>query len=136
MTETFTVTLRGYDRFEVERVFTEVDEALASGSETARAAALEALRKAQFIVVLRGYDIEQVDRAVRERLGGEPSPSPVSPVSFTVVLRGYDMTEVDRVLAQADEARAALTNATFRVRLRGYDRGQVDREIQRRLQES
>jgi DivIVA domain-containing protein len=144
MMETFPVTLRGYDRFEVDRVFAEVDEALASGSETAQAAARETLRNAQFVAVLRGYAIDQVDLAVQDRLrrlGGEDA----APVSFTVVLRGYDMAEVDRLLSQADAAldpggaslrpaaRAALTSAAIRVRLRGYSREQVDREIRRRL---
>jgi hypothetical protein len=149
MTETFTVVLRGYDRSEVDQMLADVDEALTTGSEIARAGALETLRKTRFSRVLRGYAVEEVDGAVQDRLrrlGGEPEP-PRPPVSFTVVLRGYDMAEVDRLLSQADEAqastsgslrasaRAALTTAVFGERLRGYSREQVDREIQRRLED-
>jgi hypothetical protein len=148
MTETFTIALRGYDRFEVDQVLRYVDEALASDSVAAREAALARLRTARFVPVLRGYAIDEVDRGVQQRLrrlGGEPEPPP-TPVEFTVVLRGYDMTEVDGLLSRADEAqasaseslratvRAALAGATFRQKFRGYSREQVDREIQRRLQ--
>lgn len=159
MTETFTVVLRGYDRFQVEQVLAEADEALASGSETARAAISETLQKTRFGASLRGYAINEVDRAVQQRLrrlGGEQEPPPASsaapkptpgPTEFVVVLRGYEMTEVDRLLSQADEAqasasdslragaRAALKAAAFRQRFRGYSREQVDREIHRRLQD-
>jgi hypothetical protein len=90
MTETFTVALRGYDRFEVDQVLRDVDEALGSDSVAAQAAAVAKLRMAQFSPVLRGYAIDEVDRAVQQRLrrlGGEPEPPP-TPVEFTVVLRG------------------------------------------------
>jgi hypothetical protein len=147
MTGTFTIVLRGYDRSEVEKVLQEVDEALASGSEATQASALATLRTTQFSPALRGYAIDEVDRAVRQRLGrlgGAPEPPP-TPVEFTVMLRGYDTAEVDRLLSRADEAeasaseslraaaRAALATAAFRQRLRGYSRDQVDNEIQRRL---
>lgn len=143
----FTVALRGYDRAEVDRVLGAADAALASGGETARAAAGAALRAARFPERLRGYARAEVDRAVADRLrrlGGAPPPPPPPAAAgpgFTIVLRGYDMTEVDRALAAADaalaagdtSARAALREVRFRERLRGYARAEVDGAIADRL---
>ena len=145
MTDDFTIVLRGYDMPAVDRVLAQADEALASGSETARTAARTALETVAFTVELRGYDRDAVDSAVEARLvrlGGTPRPV-ARRQTFRVVLRGYDRGEVDRLLAIADQAtpptsetvRTALANASFSRRVRGYDRDQVDQEVARRLQE-
>jgi hypothetical protein len=68
MSSPFMIALRGYDIKEVDGVLAQADEALASGSETRRASAREALRAANFRVRLRGYDRGAVDEAVRDRL--------------------------------------------------------------------
>jgi catechol 2,3-dioxygenase-like lactoylglutathione lyase family enzyme len=68
MAETFTVVLRGYDRFQVDQVLSDVDDGLASGSETAQAAARETLRTIRFSQVLRGYASDEVDREIQRRL--------------------------------------------------------------------
>ncbi|WBB75376.1 hypothetical protein O7602_07635 [Micromonospora sp. WMMD1128] len=65
---------------------------------------------------------------------------------FVVTLRGYDMRQVERLLARADEALAAdsqatrasardtLRTATLRRALRGYARRDVDSAIAERRQ--
>jgi DivIVA domain-containing protein len=67
-TPEFTIALRGYDRAQVEEAVARADEALASGSETARASARDLLRNADFGQALRGYDIAEVDQAIKLRL--------------------------------------------------------------------
>ncbi|GLZ00374.1 hypothetical protein [Actinoplanes sp. NBRC 103695] len=67
MSHAFTVVLRGYDRTQVDRLVSQADQALASGSETARLAALQTLNGAKPGVSLRGYDRAEVDRALNQR---------------------------------------------------------------------
>ncbi|MEU5671989.1 hypothetical protein ACGF3C_33030 [Micromonospora sp. NPDC047762] len=64
----FVVTLRGYDMRQVESLFAEVDEAVASDSAVLRAAARDALRATTLRRRLRGYACRAVDDAVAERL--------------------------------------------------------------------
>jgi hypothetical protein len=52
----------------VDHVLAQADDAMASGSETLRAAARSALEGVQFEQRLRGYARHEVDRAVKERL--------------------------------------------------------------------
>lgn len=159
MTVEFAVALRGYDRFKVDEILGLADDALASESAAARAAARAALTDRDITIVLRGYDMAAVDAAFDQRLrlldSGEvvesvapaaaPDPPAVAGQRFTVVLRGYDRTAVDAVLAQADAAvtsdsdvaraaaRDALRSAAFPIVWRGYDRGQTDRHLENRL---
>nr|MDT0663515.1 DivIVA domain-containing protein [Micromonospora sp. DSM 115978] len=63
----FTIVLRGYDIAEVDRVLTQADEAVSSGSDSLRSAAREVLRDTNFRMRLRGYDRSQVDEAIRDR---------------------------------------------------------------------
>ncbi len=60
-----------------------------------------------FFIVLRGYDIAEVDRALEAARQALASGSAVA--------RG--------------EARAALAGAQFPVKLRGYDRAEVDQAV-------
>ena len=60
----FMIALRGYDITEVDTLVQQAYEALASGSETTRAAARQALRAASFRQRIRGYARTEVDRAV------------------------------------------------------------------------
>lgn len=64
----FVVALRGYDMRQVEGLFAEVDEALAADSAVLRAAARDALRAATLRRRLRGYEVQQVDAAIDERI--------------------------------------------------------------------
>ena len=133
MSQAFTVVLRGYDRSQVDRLLTQADQALASGSETARLAALQALNGPMPGVSFRGYDRDEVDRALKlrrdqlaaatpfqpsaggsDRLGGaQLGDRPLSPAArpdppeFTIVLRGYAVPEVDSLFTQADDALAS-----------------------------
>ncbi|MDG4833581.1 DivIVA domain-containing protein [Solwaraspora sp. WMMD1047] len=68
MSSPFMIALRGYDIKEVDGVLAQADEALASGSESLRASAREALQSAAFRTRLRGYDRREVDDAMRDRL--------------------------------------------------------------------
>ncbi|GAA2714680.1 MULTISPECIES: hypothetical protein [Actinoplanes] len=61
----FLVVLRGYDRFAVDKLFTQAQDAVSSGSQLARTAARDALTGAEFGASLRGYDRAQVDLAVK-----------------------------------------------------------------------
>jgi len=138
----FVIALRGYERTEVEEVLARADAAIASDSETMRAAARAELSTVEFTVCLRGYDTREVGRAVAARLlrlGGTPPPPAEPP--FLIALRGYDITQVDAFLARAHEAlasgsetarataRQALRTASFRQRIRGYARAEVDRAV-------
>ena len=60
----FMIALRGYDIAEVDTAIRQAYEALASGSETTRAAARQTLRGASFRQRIRGYARAEVDRAV------------------------------------------------------------------------
>lgn len=63
----FTVSLRGYDVRAVDRLIAVGREALASGDPARRLAAraeLERARAAGLLVALRGYQIDQVERAL------------------------------------------------------------------------
>ncbi|SNT49374.1 hypothetical protein SAMN05421812_107198 [Asanoa hainanensis] len=68
MTNSFLIALRGYDIGQVDDALAMADQALASGSESARAEAGRTLRSLSFRTRLRGYARHQVDRAVRDRL--------------------------------------------------------------------
>jgi DivIVA domain-containing protein len=59
---------RGYDIAEVDALIRQTDLALASGRETVRASARQALRSATFHRRLRGYGRRQVKRFVEQRL--------------------------------------------------------------------
>ncbi len=85
-----------------------------------------------FTIVLRGYDMGQVDQyvmAARTAPAGTAVPVP----AWTIRMRGYERTQVDAFVrsgAAGDvppapgPASAAFTNV-----LRGYDRAQVDRYV-------
>lgn len=153
MTSDFIVVLRGYDRGQVDRLFAQTDEALASSNAALRASAQKLLQSPDLVVVLRGYARGQVDDAIRNRLGAlgsttaldTPPHFPASS-SFVVVLRGYDMAQVDDTFGQVEAAtrsdnafaraavRDALRASEFRVRIRGYDRSQVDHAVQQAVQ--
>jgi len=62
------IALRGYDMRQVDALLAQADVALASDSETLRASARDALRKATFNQRLRGYARREVDAAVLQRL--------------------------------------------------------------------
>ncbi|WFE41388.1 hypothetical protein [Micromonospora sp. WMMD998] len=152
----FVVTLRGYDMRQVEDLFARADEALAADSPVSRASARDTLRTADLRLRLRGYAVREVDDALAQRLRalacGAPNESvpersaTVAPLPFTVTVGGYDMRQVESLLAQADEALAAdsqatrasardtLRTATLRRALRGYARRDVDAAITERLQ--
>jgi hypothetical protein len=68
MAHAFMIALRGYDMNQVEQVVTQAEHALASGNETARASARQALTDANFTGRLRGYARVEVDRAVEQLL--------------------------------------------------------------------
>ncbi|GAA3749917.1 hypothetical protein GCM10022225_37750 [Plantactinospora mayteni] len=55
------MSLRGYDRDEVDELIRRGNDALASGSPAERAAVAEQLRRPVFTVRLRGYDRTQVE---------------------------------------------------------------------------
>ncbi|RKN48266.1 DivIVA domain-containing protein [Micromonospora endolithica] len=146
----FPVMLRGYDRREVDSIFTPAIAALAATDPRVRAEAAAALRRANPTVALRGYGRAQVDSAITRIVGQlEGPPGPVAdsrppgepdPVAeFAVALRGYDTAAVDRLVDQVcralasesaiarAEAATAIRAATFTTGLRGYDKRQVDR---------
>lgn len=142
-----TVVLRGYARHEVDAAIARAEQALADGSEAARAAAAEELGRTSFSSTWRGYDREDVDgemRRLRAVLTGREVAAEGGALDFTMVLRGYERIAVERLIAQAAAAQAsgsgteraaareALANPTFTPVLRGYHPGQVDREIARR----
>lgn len=62
------VVLRGYDTTEVDELLRLADAALASGRETDRAVARQALRSVEFRRRPRGYAKRQVRRVVKQRL--------------------------------------------------------------------
>jgi hypothetical protein len=68
----FMVSLRGYDRSEVEALFTKVDAVLAAADENALAEARTLLASARFTIVMRGYDRGAVDTAIAESLAALP----------------------------------------------------------------
>jgi hypothetical protein len=68
MTTNFTVSLRGYDRSEVEALFTKLDAVLAAEDEDALVQARALLESAKFTTALRGYDRLAVDKAIAESL--------------------------------------------------------------------
>ncbi|MEV1112870.1 DivIVA domain-containing protein [Micromonospora sp. NPDC049751] len=74
MTLPFELALRGYDMRQVESLLAEVDRALATDSAASRAAARDALRAASFRRRLRGYEIQQVDAAIDQRLAALALP--------------------------------------------------------------
>jgi DivIVA domain-containing protein len=59
--EKFTKVLRGYDMAQVDALRTQVEQAVASSSWDRKAAVREAVRRASFPIVFRGYDRPQVD---------------------------------------------------------------------------
>ncbi|MFY1616570.1 hypothetical protein [Micromonospora sp. WMMD736] len=74
MTLPFDLAVRGYDMRQVESLLAKVDEALATDSAVARAAARDALRAAGLRRRLRGYEVRQVDAALDQRLAALALP--------------------------------------------------------------
>src|SRR4051794_7125721 len=64
--QTFRIALRGYDRAQVDRLIDLAQSALASGSDSRRAAARQALRGVYLRTRVRGYARRPVDRAIHE----------------------------------------------------------------------
>jgi hypothetical protein len=64
--QTFRTALRGYDRTQVDRLISLAQAALASGSDSQRASARQALRGVYLRPRLRGYARRPVDRAVHQ----------------------------------------------------------------------
>jgi DivIVA domain-containing protein len=52
------------------------------------------MAKRDFMVVLRGYDRNEVDR----HLDAAEAGTPADPPSFRIVLRGYNRFEVDKYI--------------------------------------
>ena len=139
------VSLRGYERTQVDELLGRADAALAGAGEIERAAARDALRQAGLRITMRGYNRQYVDRAIAKRIhlleqGQGTVPAGLIDWEFTVVLRGFDPAKVDAALTRAEEALAGgdprrreaardELGAGFEVLLRGYDRGQVDQVV-------
>ena len=68
MAAPFMIALRGYDMGQVDAALQQADDALASGSETLRAAARSALEGVEFRERFRGYARHEVNQTVEERL--------------------------------------------------------------------
>ena len=68
MTAPLPVGFRGYDTAQVDELLQLANRALASGRETMRASARQALRTAELQPRLRGYGRRQVKRVVEQRL--------------------------------------------------------------------
>jgi DivIVA domain-containing protein len=66
--KSFTITLRGYEIIQVDRLFDRAQSAMASGERRLRASMADELCSAEFPQRLRGYDRGAVDRAVDDLL--------------------------------------------------------------------
>lgn len=60
------------------------------------------MERPDFTVVLRGYDVGQVDQYLAA-LDGRPA---VEPPQFTIRMRGYDVRQVDGYLAALADGQA------------------------------
>lgn len=95
----------------------------------------------EFAIVLRGYDMAQVDHFVMAARTASAG-STVTPPVFPIRMRGYERAQVDAFVRAAAAGSVppapGPASAAFTIVLRGYHRAQVDRyvaEANRRIAE-